>query len=450
MIILILIFGLGLRLISLNQSFWLDEATSGFITRDFSFTQIITRFSPGDFHPPLYYLILKVWGSVFGYSEIGLRSLSVVAGVASIYIVYLLARKLFNRQTALIASGLLATSGLHLYYSQDARMYVLASFFVLLAVYFFVKTIKEGGVGDYLGYGVFLTAAVATDYMCIFMLPVFWVWRVKHKKKFYMSHIIMVILGLLWLPIFIKQITVGLDAINNSPLWTNVLGQFSFKNLLLIPVKFMIGRVSWDNKLLYGLIVGVLGSFIGLLVYRGFKKYRHDFGFRLIAFWLAIPLIFTLVISLKISILSYFRLLYILPAFYILVALGVSSLGKNLQKVAVLLLILVNLATSIMYLTSARFQREDWRGLIKYIGQGIVVLPAGSQTEAFKYYDPTRKITIVSSDQLNSKYDIIWLMRYVQPIFDPTDKVRQTVENQNYRKIGEFSFNGVVVWKYQK
>ena len=133
MIRIIVLLALILRLISLNQSLWLDEATSALVARDYSWNLIFGQFLPGDFHPPLYYMLLKIWGLFFGTSEIALRSLSVVAGVATVYLVY----KIVNATTAAL---LLATSGLHIYFSQEVRMYQLASFFVALAVYFFVKS----------------------------------------------------------------------------------------------------------------------------------------------------------------------------------------------------------------------------------------------------------------------------------------------------------------------
>jgi len=114
-IFLILVLALGLRLTSLSQSFWLDEATSGIVARDLSFKQIIINFSPADFHPPLYYILLKVWSLFLGTGEIALRSLSVLFGLAAIYLVFLIGEKLFNRKTGLLASLLLATSGLQEY-----------------------------------------------------------------------------------------------------------------------------------------------------------------------------------------------------------------------------------------------------------------------------------------------------------------------------------------------
>jgi uncharacterized membrane protein len=77
MIFIILGAGLILRLVSLNQSLWLDEATTALASK-MSLANLFTKFFPGDFHPPLYYLIMKFWTSIFGYSEISLRFPSIV------------------------------------------------------------------------------------------------------------------------------------------------------------------------------------------------------------------------------------------------------------------------------------------------------------------------------------------------------------------------------------
>ena len=60
MIWIILLFSLGLRLISIDQSLWLDEAISANVAK-LSIEKIIPTFSVGDFHPPLFYLVLNLW-----------------------------------------------------------------------------------------------------------------------------------------------------------------------------------------------------------------------------------------------------------------------------------------------------------------------------------------------------------------------------------------------------
>ncbi len=459
---LILFLGLVLRIISLNQSLWLDEATSAVLARDFSFLSILTKFSPGDFHPPLYYLILKLWSLVFGFTEVALRSFSVLTGLVSIYILYLLVRKLFNQRAALISSLLLATSGLHVYFSQEVRMYILASFFVLLSVYFFVKIVKEGGVGNWVYFSFFIALSGATHYLTLLILPIFWLFGIFRKNKFswfkklFTSHIILFILALLWLPTFAKQISVGLFAKEYSPGWWGVLGKTNFKEALLVPVKFIIGRVSWDNKFIYGFAVLLLFSFFGLLFYDGVKAWRKKASFKLVLLWLLVPYFSALVLGFWFSVFSYFRLLFLLPAFVVLIALGIDSLKKRYFKMILGLVLVANLLLSGCYLFNSRFHREDWRGLVNYIGQsknldrGIVIFTTYGQREAFRYYDPAGEIKVNGPALIYDGYDIIWLMRYAQPIFDQNDSVRKDVEKLGYLKLGEYDFNGVVVWKYIK
>jgi hypothetical protein len=63
-LILILVVALGLRLVAINQSLWLDEAIGANIVKDYSYHAILTDFLHSDNHPPLYYLTLKA-GPIF-------------------------------------------------------------------------------------------------------------------------------------------------------------------------------------------------------------------------------------------------------------------------------------------------------------------------------------------------------------------------------------------------
>jgi mannosyltransferase len=460
MILLILILGFGLRLISINQSLWLDEATSALTTK-MNLRYFFEKFIPGDFHPPLYYLLLRIWSSFFGSSEIALRSLSIVFGVGTIYIVYLISKacanqNLVGKKIGLIAALLLATSGLHIYYSQEARMYSMSTFLVALLIYFFVKTLRERGVGNWVAFGITLGLIAMTDYLPLLVLPAIWIFAFLEKKDFYwwkkfiMSHIILAILGLLWLPVFLQQLHSGINVTNTSPAWVNVLGVFSIKDILLIPVKFMIGRVSFDNKFIYGIFVAGGSSLFGFLIYKARKNIKKA---KLIGLWLTIPVVLALVISLKFPILNYFRFLFILPAFYLIAACGVDGLKKNIKLLFLFLIVGINLVTSFIYLTNVKFQREDWRAAVNFIEanrtkESEVIFPANSQMEAYRYYAPTSLIT--SPDQLKTGPLELWLMRYAQLISDPTDSTREKVEKLGYDKQSEYDFNGVTVWKYAR
>lgn len=424
MIFAILILGLVLRLISINQSLWLDEATTALVARNYNFGEIITKFSPGDFHPPLYYLVMRVWSLAFGTSEIALRLPSVIFGVLTIWLVYKISK-------SKLAALLTATSGLLVYYSQEARMYTMVALLVSCLVYLFIKK-------KWFWFSVFLLLVAATDYPALLTLPVFWILGKKYLRQLAVSHLLLAAGFIAWWPVLAKQLTAG-AAVGGA--WMLVLGQTNLKNLVLIPVKFILGRISFDNKVLYAAIAVVAVGFFGFLLWRARKSYK------LIWLWLLVPIVLGTVISFKLPVLSYFRYLFVLPAFYILVAAGISTLKKPWFYMFACFVLSVNLLNTMYYILTPKFHREDWRGLAQALGSTKIVFPVNSQKEALIYYGKGGQI--IDAQALSSnRYGQIWLSRYVWEIFDPVDTTRRKIESLGYQKTGEYNFNGVAVWKY--
>src|SRR3989304_9460645 len=98
MITLILIAGLIRRFFKLDQSLWLDEAINITFVKNLNLHSLVFEYSIGDFHPPLYHIIMRGWVLLFGTSEITVRLPSVILGLATIYVVYLIGRKLFEEK----------------------------------------------------------------------------------------------------------------------------------------------------------------------------------------------------------------------------------------------------------------------------------------------------------------------------------------------------------------
>ncbi len=453
MIYLTAIFGFVLRLISINQSFWLDEATSALVSRDLSFSDIITKFSPGDFHPPLYYLFLKWWSGIFGYSELSLRFPSIIFGVLTIYLIYLIGKEMFNKKAGLIASLFLATSGLHIYYSQEARMYSMATFFIALSVFSYLKLIKEIDTYHLTLFSLTLTTAIFTDYLSILIIPIFIIWPLISKKNwiwrkmFLVSFLLPLAISIIWTPTFLKQLLLGINVNSSLPGWWNILGITNFKNLALIPAKFILGRVSPENNYVYGFIFVVLVAAYGWIMS---KSKSSTF----LWFWLLIPILGMALLGFFIPVVYYFRILFVLPAFFLLLSFGSINLENGLRKIVIGLVLCVNLVSSFVYLTQADFQREDWRSAVKYVEStksegGMVVFPSSSGTEAYRYYAPDAKIT--DSKGLDQEYSQIWLFSYLKDVFDPGYESRNVVEKMGYKLVSEKSFQGIgSVYLYEK
>jgi uncharacterized membrane protein len=85
-------------------------------------------------HPPLYYLIARLWVQLFGYSVTVIRSLSACISLLVFPCLYWLCLELFGASlVGWVAIALIAISPFHVLYAQEAREYVLWTVTILLS-----------------------------------------------------------------------------------------------------------------------------------------------------------------------------------------------------------------------------------------------------------------------------------------------------------------------------
>ena len=466
MIIAVLALAFGIRLININQSFWLDEAINVVYAKQLSFWQFVTSYPIGDFHPPGWFAILWITTHIFGFSEISARLPSLLLGIGTVYLIYLIGKQLFNKRVALISSLLLALAPLHIYYSQEARMYSLAAFAATLSTYYFIKLVKGKGVFmDSLYYFLSLLLVFSSDYLAYLIIPVhlFHVFFFHKKDWVKLSRPILVSFIFL-IPLsgfFIRQLDQGLYTAKNLPGWGDIVGGFGLKEAVLLPVKILIGRISPDNKLIYiALIIAVSLPYIAVLL----KTLKIKAQENLLWTWVILPPLFALIISLFIPVFAYFRVLFILPAFYLLTALGISKYKKLFSNIILLLIILIQFTASTVYLINPKFHREDWRSAVNYVEansnrNALSVFVTDGQTAPYVYYSEYAKNKSSYSKSVpwsfESKWQsqnpkTIWLFRYLQPVFDPDEDTLRSIEEAGYQKLEEKDFNQIVIWRYLK
>jgi len=98
-------------------------------------TQPLSPFSTAFLsHPTMFYFWQALSMAFFGRNEVGLRMLSVITGVLSIPLLYLLMRLGFGRLAGLVSVFLLAVSHLHIHYSRLAINNIQSSTAALLVV----------------------------------------------------------------------------------------------------------------------------------------------------------------------------------------------------------------------------------------------------------------------------------------------------------------------------
>lgn len=370
------------RMIALNQSLWLDEATTAKVVQSFSFTDIIKTFSPTDFHPPLYYLFMKLWGVFFVTSETALRFPSVLLSILTGYVVYKIGRLLKNEATGLYGAILFLFNPLIIYYSQEARMYMMAVFFIAASFYFFLSFLKKSHPRSFYLHILFSTFAFFTFYGSAFFIAssiVYLIIKRKYKEAFLSAAGIIISLAILF-PLLLKQYINAKQSLSLSPNWSQVLGKATLKNLFLIPLKFSVGRISFEPKLIYYLVSGLWSLFLFSMVMVGAQKERR------LLFFLVFPIVTGAIASFFTPLLSYFRFLYLI----IFMSLLLSLSAKN--KFIKALIVSGFLVFSFSYLFIPSFHRENWEELARRIPKDKQVFMILSSSDPLRYYSPKLKV----------------------------------------------------------
>jgi mannosyltransferase len=164
----IVALGAVLRLIALGyKSFWLDEIASVVIVRmpGNSFWSWVWH-SEGNM--ALYYVMLRPWLRL-GLGEASVRMLSVLPGIASLPVMYLLGVRLFGRKVGMLAALFLALSTCSVVYSQEARGYSWLLLGVVVSTYLFARLIERPTLAMAVAYAA---AAGVTFYFHYFGLLV--------------------------------------------------------------------------------------------------------------------------------------------------------------------------------------------------------------------------------------------------------------------------------------
>lgn len=214
----VLVIAAVVRLSHLNTlSLWLDE---GFTTLFAGQTWRITAGLEGFYgpHPPLYFLLVKAVSGVTT-AELAGRWVSVVAGIATIPVFALFMSRLFDRRAAITGTLVLALSPVHLYFSQEARMYALVVFFVALAYFAMVSFWRDQRWGWAVLFGGATTLAFWSDYSAVYaIVPLFILVLVLaaqsrvHVRPLVLAGVVSVLAYVPWMTQIVDSISTASDA----------------------------------------------------------------------------------------------------------------------------------------------------------------------------------------------------------------------------------------------
>ncbi len=380
-----------LRLIGLDQSFWLDEAITARVVDTLSFWQIVTDFSPSDFHPPLYYLFLDLWALIFGVSEVSLRIPSILFAIIAAWYIYRMMQKKEGITAALTAVGLFLLNPLVLYYSKEARMYLMVTMFLAILLFAIDRILSERGARSEgaelspkrLSYYLYANAAIAlsiwTFYGSLLMIAaVFLLFIAKRRWRQLLALTPGPVIALVAVaPLMFQQLQNAGVALAQVANWDLVLGTVTLKNLLLIPVKLVIGRISWDPQWFYLLSAGLLTAAIWYLAWRGTRQYKR------MRIYLIVPVTLGIMVSFWFPMLQYFRFIYLAVPLSIALAYAVKDypiLRGSILSIFLVCILVVQI--------NPAFQREDWKHLLISVPAEQPVYIIHDVSDPISYYYP--------------------------------------------------------------
>ncbi|MEY3447532.1 MAG: hypothetical protein RLZZ14_56, partial [Actinomycetota bacterium] len=118
-------------------------------------------------HPAVGKWVIALGIAIFGDTSFGWRAVGAAIGVASVLLIYLIAKRLFSSELiALLAASLLAIDGLAIVMSRTALLDNTLTFFVLIAFYSLIRQ-------KYLLMGVALGLALATKWSALYFIVAF-------------------------------------------------------------------------------------------------------------------------------------------------------------------------------------------------------------------------------------------------------------------------------------
>jgi len=382
LLLLITLAGACLRLLHLgSKSLWQDEPATVALAR-MSWPQFVHVWWHGEAsYQAAYFLLMRGWLHL-GQSEAFIRLPAAMFGIASIPLIYAVARKLVGIEAALAAAAVLAFSPTHVYYSQEARSYTLTILLVLVSSWFFVRAVQQNREADWALWTIFSVLAVYSHLFASFVLVAQACSLLAHEKpapwKRMIGHALL-ILGITAPGMIVVFVVVPQTAIYA---WMNKATPRQVLHLALFlggsGEKLVLSAILW--------IAAVRSIFRDRVLDEGGDRFWRGI---LLVSWAVVPIVLNGLLSLYHPIFVQRYMIFCLPATIMLAGLGMAALPN--RHLGFWLVIGLCATSLVNVFVGYRKPREDWRNATQAIlasaqpGDAVVVYPDYSRP-GFDYY----------------------------------------------------------------
>ncbi|MCB0319730.1 MAG: glycosyltransferase family 39 protein [Bdellovibrionales bacterium] len=345
-------------------SLWLDETLSWWVASS-SLEQLFPRVQEYQGQSPVYFISLWFVQHSLGSSEWILRIPSLLSGLLTLGLVYLIGRHLFDSQTAWTACLLYGISDGAIFSATSARPYGMATLFATASFYSMMRYCKHKDACSIILFFISSLLAIHTHYLFIGILPIHWCYFATfcdaQRRKFAISLGILQLVILASLALHADQLSILMQhsefiSLRGSPSFSSVVA-------VILPIPF--------------LLLMSIGYFVTQAMTRGHLQIDcslKELSSRSNVFlllWYLVPPLGLAMASLFLHSSSLFSQRYLVwntPAFAFLLA-RMITVSKEQQSLKVFLLVTTLLFT--LFDPFREITKEDWRHAISYANTKI-------------------------------------------------------------------------------
>lgn len=360
----------GLRFATLGlQAYHHDEIVTASRVLRGSFWHAMDAVGFSESAPPLYYALAWFWTQLTGTGEVGLRSLSALAGMATVPVAFLIGRELRGERAGLLAAALVAVNPMLLWYSQEARAYALMVLFAALSLLYCVRALRGGRRRDFTAWGIASGLALATHYFALFAVLAEAALLLRRRGRDSVRGLaILAAFGALLAPLAIHQMSYG------HAEW---IGNFTLGHRLWeAAATFVTGETADiigrpERPLLSILPLALCLAALALLALRAGRRERRAAAIPLTiaAATLAVPLALALASSSKDYVLARNLVGALLPLL-VAVAIGLTlPAARRLGRLLAAALLAYSLAFCLLASFAPGLQRPDWTVIADRMGE---------------------------------------------------------------------------------
>ena len=364
---LLLLSAYGLRLYGLTaQSLWRDEVDALRFAQ-LPLSNYLSIFSQPGQNGPLYFLLLRGWVALAGTGEFSLRYFSLLPGVVAVALTLALGRRLFAAPIGLIAAALVAASPYLVWYSQEAKMYALVTALALLSLY----ALRRATAGQPRWWVAATSLAMYSHILAALLIPLqlalLIVWRPMGRHGYAQAAAAFAALILPYAPLLRWQLPMALTPAETGYPF------FPLPEMLLILLNgYSAGLVPWVSEAvlaLFGLLL--LSGVIVRFSPSSLVRHRSSDAVALLL-WLFLPVVVVFAISLVRPLFTDRYLIWIAPAFYLLVALGIAAWARQARWLGPALLgLLLVLDLQAIHIQVTTPFKSDFRSAAAYVAARI-------------------------------------------------------------------------------